>query len=224
LAYRFGVSSSLITNLLDRGIPQVAKKLNCFIHWPCKEDVIRTRPQCFKETYPNCISIIDCTEVFIDCPGSFTARSGTFSNYKHTNTIKFLVSITPCGSISFISRAFGGRTSDKVITYRSGYLDLIEHGDVVMADRGFLIRDELASRGACLVIPSFTKGKDQLSPAEVETSRKIAHVRIHIERAMERLKNFRILSQRMSLNMVPHCDSIMTICGAITNMHPNLVT
>ncbi|CAG2244519.1 unnamed protein product [Mytilus edulis] len=111
----------------------------------------------------------------------------------------------------------------KIISLKSGYLDFINHGDVVLADRGFLIRDELASRGAELIIPSFVKGKDQLSAFEVERSRNIAHVRIHVEREMERLKNFRILSGKMSMNMVPHSDSIMTICSAIINMHPNIV-
>ena len=49
-----------------------------------------------------------------------------------------------------------------------------------MADRGFLIREELLCRGTSLVIPAFTKGKNQLSQREVITSRKIANVRIHV--------------------------------------------
>jgi hypothetical protein len=57
------------------------------------------------------------------------------ANYKHNNTIKFLVSVTPTGAISYVSKAFGGRTSDKVITQRSGYLDKLEHGNQVLADR-----------------------------------------------------------------------------------------
>jgi hypothetical protein len=55
------------------------------------------------------------------------------------------VSITPTGSISYVSKAFGGRTSDKVITQHSGYLDKLEHGDQVLADRGFLIAEELVN-------------------------------------------------------------------------------
>ncbi|XP_063422855.1 uncharacterized protein LOC134707203 isoform X2 [Mytilus trossulus] len=223
ISFRFGVSLSLVTNLIDSVIPQLAHKLKWLIHWPNKDDILRSRPDCFKEAFPRCVSVIDCTEVYIETPSNFTARSCTYSNYKHHNTIKFLVSIVPCGSISFVSRAFGGRTSDKIISLKSGYLDFINHGDVVLADRGFLIRDELASRGAELIIPSFVKGKDQLSAFEVERSRNIAHVRIHVEREMERLKNFRILSGKMSMNMVPHSDSIMTICSAIINMHPNIV-
>ena len=42
-------------------------------------------------------------------------------------------------------------------------------------------------------IPSFTKGKKQLSGAEVEMSRKLAHVRIHMERVMGHLRKFLIL-------------------------------
>lgn len=223
LCYRFGISLSLVTSLIDTTLPELAKKLKWMIRWPSKDDILRSRPECFKSAFPRCVSIIDCTEIYIETPSNFTARSLTYSNYKHHNTIKFLVSIVPCGSISFISKAYGGRTSDKVITLRSGYLDFINHGDVVMADRGFLIHDELASRGAELVMPSFVKGKDQLSAREVEHSRNVAHVRIHVEREMERLKNFRILSGKMSMNMVPHSDSIMTICAAIVQMQPNRV-
>jgi hypothetical protein len=47
------------------------------------------------------------------------------------------VSVTPTGAISYVSKAFGGRTSDKVITQRSGYLDKLEHGNQVLADREF---------------------------------------------------------------------------------------
>ena len=45
-------------------------------------------------------------------------------------------------------------TSDKVITNKSGYLNRIEHGDVVLADFLFY-RDELASCVAELLIPAF---------------------------------------------------------------------
>ena len=61
--------------------------------------------------------------------------------------------MSPNGAAVFVSRAFGGRTSDKIITQRSGFLELLEHGDLVLADWGFFISDEFASRGAELAIP-----------------------------------------------------------------------
>lgn len=85
---------------------------------------------------------------------------------------------------------------------------------------GFLIAEELANRNATLIIPAFTKRKSQLSAKEVETTRKIAHVRIHVERAIERLNFFSILCTNMSMYMVPHADSIVTIC----NLQPKLVS
>ncbi|CAG2236311.1 unnamed protein product [Mytilus edulis] len=222
IAYRFKVSVTTVSDIFNKGIPKLAEKLSFLVQWPDKDNLIKNMPIVFKLSYPRCISIIDCFEVFIQRPANLTARAQTWSNYKHHNTIKFLVSITPTGAISFVSKAFGGRTSDKVITQRSGFLDKLEHGDQVLADRGLLIAEELASRHASLVIPAFTKGKSQLSAKEVEQTRTIVHVRIHVERAIEQLKN--ILSSNMSIYLVPHSDSIVTLCSAVCNLHPKLVS
>ena len=51
----------------------------------------------------------------------------------------------------------------------------------MLADRDFNIGKDLALFGATLAIPSFTKGKSQLSQQEVECSQKLAKVRIHVE-------------------------------------------
>ena len=47
-----------------------------------------------------------------------------------------------------------------------------------MADCGFNIAETIGTYGARLQIPSFTKGKSQLSANEVEKTRVIANVRI----------------------------------------------
>ena len=48
----------------------------------------------------------------------------------------------------YISKCWGGRVSDKHLTRNCGFLEHIQHGDLVLADRGFDIRDELALIGA----------------------------------------------------------------------------
>ena len=40
------------------------------------------------------------------------------SNYKHSNTIKYLIGITPAGAVSSLSHGWGGRVS-KEITLKS---------------------------------------------------------------------------------------------------------
>ena len=223
IANRFNIATSTVSEILNKAIPVIADKLKFLIHWPEREEIRRNLPKVFKPKYKNIRSIIDCTEIFILRPGNLTARASTWSNYKHNNTLKYLVSITPLGSISYISRAFGGRVSDKVVTQRSGYLDMLEIGDLVLADRGFLISEDIAARNCFLAIPAFTKGQTQLTQQQVESSRQMSRVRIHVERAIGRIKKFRILTTQMSLNMVSHCDSILTICAAISNLQPKLV-
>lgn len=128
--------------------------------------------------------IIDCFEVFIEKPTNLLARAQTFSSYKHHNTIKILIGITLQGTVSFVSETWGGRTSDKYLTEDFGFLDKLLPEDIVVADRGFTITESVGLQQAKLLIPAFTKGKSQLDPVDVEKTRGIASVRIHVERVI----------------------------------------
>ena len=95
-----------------------------------------------------------------------------------------------------------------------------------MADRGFLIAEEVALRRAKLIIPAFTKGKQQLSQKEVEFTRQIANVRIHVERIIGLLKNrYSILQSRLPITLIKRkgdtdvatVDKLVFVCAALTN-------
>ena len=58
------------------------------------------------------------------------------TDYKKHDTIKFLIPITPAGSICFLSNCWEGRVSDKNLAQACGFLKFVEQGDVVLADRG----------------------------------------------------------------------------------------
>ena len=98
----------------------------------------------------------------------------------------------------------------------------MEHGDQVLADRVFLSEEELASRGAVLAILSFTRGK-QFNMRNVDESRRLPRVRIHVERMMERLKNFKIVAGILALSLIPHAGNIIMIAAAISNLQPGLI-
>lgn len=120
-------------------------------------------PQCFLDSFgKSVVVIIDCFEIFMERPSNLKARSSTWSNYKHHNTIKVLIGITPQGVVSFISECWGGRVSDVHLTECCGILKKLLPGDIVLANRGFTIEDSVAVMQAKLHIPAFTKGKSQL--------------------------------------------------------------
>ena len=95
--------------------------------------------------YPKTRVIIDCTEIFVQTPSSLEMQSLLWSEYKLHCTFKLLVCIMPNGAISWISPAYGVRDS--------GFLNLLEPYDCVMADRGFKIKDDLLTRQCTLAIP-----------------------------------------------------------------------
>ena len=86
--------------------------------------------------------------------------------------------------ITFISKGWGGRTSDKHVIEQCGIMDNLIPGDSIMVDRGFPIADSLALYGVTLSIPPFTRGKTQLSPSEVESGHRLSALRIHVERVI----------------------------------------
>ena len=92
--------------------------------------------------------------------------------------------MTPQGFVNFISKGWGGRTSDKCITKHSGYLNNLLSGDIVLADCGFVMADGVAIIGASLDLPAFTKGREQLSAREIESTRNLTNVRIQMERVI----------------------------------------
>lgn len=55
----------------------------------------------------------------------------------------------------------------------------------MLVNKGFNIHDELVIIGATLKIPAFTKGKDQLSQSDVENTRQLACVKIHVSTSLD---------------------------------------
>lgn len=224
IAFRFGVTFSIVSRIFRSWINEMAKFMSeNLIYWPEKPALRRNLPKCFKKDYRKAVCIIDCTEIFTERPLSLNARAQTWSNYKHHNTIKYLVAITPAGAVSFISDGWGGRVSDKEITIKSGILDYIETGDQVLADRGFTLEQEFATQGGILEFPSFTRGKSQLPAKDVDFSRKVANVRIHVERVIGRLRNWTILNTTIPISQVDLTDDVMVTISGLVNLSPKIV-
>ena len=195
LGYRFGVHCSTMCHVFATVIDVLLQRLKHFIVWPEREVLHKTLPMDFRKHCPGCVVIVDCLEVFIDRPSALLARAQTYSSYKHHNTAKYLIGITPHGIVSFISNGWGGRVSDKYLTENCRILNNLLPGDPVLADRGFDIKDSVGLYCATVTLPAFMKGKAQLSGIEVEQTRRITNLRIHVERVIGNVrKKYSLLS------------------------------
>ena len=234
LAYRFVVPVTTVSRIFSFWMVVMDDRLKFMISWPEREQLWKTMPMCFQYAFGKKVTVvIDCFEVFIERPSNLLARAQTFSAYKHHNTIKVLIGITPQGNISFVSEAWGGRTSDKYLTEHCGFLEFLVPGDMVMADRGFTISYSVGLKQAKLTIPAFTKGKSQLDPVDVERTRGIANVRIHNERVIGLLRRkYTILQSTLPTDyltynqngppetQVPVIYHSIRICSALVNCCP----
>ncbi len=232
LGYRFGVAKSTVGCYIEKIITVMHVRLTpALLLWPDKEALMETMPLSFRVHYPKCVAIIDCFEIFCEMHSNIVDKASCYSNYKSHHTAKYMISMTPQGSINFVSKGFGGRSSDVDIVNDSGFLDYIDEGDEVMVDRGFLIDEALQIRGATLVMPAFKGRRLQLEGSETERSRIISNERIHIERGIGNLrKKYTILRgpikvQHMCSDSSNYAfiDKVVTVCCCLMNSMRSIV-
>lgn len=224
LAHLYGVAQSTISRLFVPWINFMYLKFGQVCIWPPKSVVQATMPADFKEKFLSTRVIIDCTEVFCEMPSSLLLNSELFSSYKNHVTLKGLVGIAPSGAITFCSQLYTGSISDREIVLRSGFLSQsFEDGDSVMADKGFQIQDILPL-GVDLNIPPFLGSDAQMSAEDVVRTQQIASLRIHVERAINKIKNFRIWNGVVPLSLFSVVNRMWTVCAFLCNAQDPLIS
>ena len=91
-----------------------------------------------------------------------------------------------------------------------------------MADRGFNLGDLVTKRNATLNIPLFANGK-QLSTKACTKTRRIASLRIHVDRAIQRMKKFRLLQGVIPFSIAAVANQAVFVCAALCNLLNPLV-
>ena len=212
LADRFEISVSYVSRIFTTWVKLLKKYLSCLVFNANKEVVRQNLPPAFRNPkYSQVRHIIDCSEVFIEKPHNLVHQNQCWSDYKHHYTANYLVSINPSGMINFVSECWGGRTSNKHITLHSGFMDLVQPFDCVMADKGFsnLLQD-FTLLHATLLTPPGRHGVSQMPANDVAKTKEIANRRIFVEQVIRRMKYFRILKLEIPLTMCQHLDDILS--------------
>ncbi|XP_021693541.1 uncharacterized protein LOC110674125 isoform X1 [Aedes aegypti] len=232
LAYDYNVCLNTISKYFHRTLQIMDTCLSYAIEVPSKDILLKHTPKRVKEKFGDKrIFVIDCFEIRSETPEDLKAAASHYSNYKKSETTKFLIAVCPDGNICFISPGYGGRCSDKMIVKDCGFLDILEAGDVVLADKGFDIKDLVQGKGASLNIPTFLRDKTQFHPSDIERDRQITSVRIHVERCIGVLKaKYLVMSQVVSVTSLSRfengrnvIDLIARVCAMLYNFNPSII-
>ena len=192
------------------------KVFKAFVPWIDIEIVKQDTPK----EYENITRIIDATEIKVERPASMEIAPLLWSSYKHFYGVKFIIGVTPYGSICFLSDGYGSRTSDKQLTAESGILDLLVPGEVIAVDRGFGIEEMLLARGCSLKMPPRAQGNVAFDNDQLESAKKIANQRIIVEQCIGRIRFFDIINKTLPWQYAESCDKIMKAICALTNLLP----
>ncbi|XP_071060237.1 uncharacterized protein [Pseudochaenichthys georgianus] len=180
---------------------------------PSREKNKTSLPSSFRHIQ-NCRMIVDCTDIKIAIPKQMDIQKETYSAYRGMHSFKLLLGVAPNAVITYCSKLYPGSTSDKEIVRDSGVLQHFKPGDLILADKGFLIQNILPE-GVTVNIPPFLC-HGQLTHSEAQATKLIAQNRIHVERANARLKEFRILKFIPS-HLRHFADKLVQVCCALVN-------
>lgn len=212
-----------VSRIFNQMVTLIYQKVKSVPIWPDQTQVSDYMPLAFKEKYPRCRVVIDCTEFEVQKPFSPTEQQVTFSNYKNRNTAKALVGITPSGVVSYISELWCGSVSDKALFNETDLLKILDPGDLVLADKGFTIANELKHIGCELVQPLYLSDKIQFSIEERAQNKSVSHFRVHIERAIARIKYFKFFEGAVPYNSFHNLNEVFYIAAFLTIFQKPLI-
>ncbi|XP_074652002.1 uncharacterized protein LOC141906549 [Tubulanus polymorphus] len=212
----------------DTEILNVDESVHELNMWPHRQEIDNFMPNGFRYSFPSTRVILDATETPIEKPSNVFSQSAAFSTYKHKNTLKTMIGITPREIVSYTSESYGGSASDRQIIERSKLCSqstaFFKSDDSIMADRGIMVQDLLATKNIKVNTPTMLNGKSQLEPEEVVHDRRVASKRIHVERVIGLSKTFQILKKELPLGKVNMGSRIIFVSFMISNFRPTIVS
>jgi len=217
LALEFNISVSSVSRIFISWTNYLYFVLGTLPIWPTRAKINEHMPECFQKLYPKCRGIIDASEIKVQAPSSMVLNSAMYSSYKSHTTYKGNVVISPSGEIIHVSTLFQGSVSDKELVRQSGLLSLLEQGDEIMADKGFTIADLLQSVGCSVAIPAFLSSKGQFSRKELLESKHVHNLRVHVERAIRRVKEYHFFDHVVPLTIAGSINQLWTVACLMTN-------
>ena len=223
LAVLFGITRKTCSLIIINTLQTLAYILKNAIYWPSKEEILCSMPICFKK-FKNTCGVMDCSEIALEKSKCLNCRLRTYSHYKGGETMKFLFVVSPSGLIMRISEPFGGRASDKAIFNHTDILKKFEPTrDAVMVDKGFSIEEECALSRVKLIIPPKLSSNKQFSKENCIMTQEVASARVHVERTIQRVKLFKIMSSKITCQIAPYMSEISKVVCGLVNLSASII-
>lgn len=218
LAILFSISEPTAKYVFVEALDTCDRAVKPIIYWPSKSEILSNTPKCFVK-FPKVRVVLDATEIRTTRTKCKVCHCKSYSHYKGCYTCKFLLGVTPAGTFSFVSKSYGGRVSDKVLFEESNLiLKCDPHFDEIMVDKGVAIKRTCEDHDVGLVHPPFLYKRTQLSKTDAEKNVDIAAARVHVERAIERVKKFRIFQGTMPWSLSCYAGSMMRLVCSMVNL------
>ncbi|XP_055625861.1 uncharacterized protein LOC129768322 isoform X2 [Toxorhynchites rutilus septentrionalis] len=225
LATLFNLNHRTVSTVFLRTVPLLKMMCTPLIPWPTQGEIHRNMPHYFRPDFTDVVAVLDCMEIPIKKPKCLHCRINAYSHCKGHETAKYLITVTPGGTISYVSRGYGGKASVNQIVAEGNMLGKFRMGEALMADKRFSIETECAAYGVKLVRPPFlTARRYQFNGKDAREGVSIAAAyTLYVERAIQRIKMFGIFNNEIDTRFVPILDDLIYIaCGVVNISKPFL--
>ncbi|XP_077361811.1 uncharacterized protein LOC144006701 [Festucalex cinctus] len=223
IAYMFNVNRNTFSNAFSDIINILHARVSPFVLWPRRNTL-----QASVHQFVNSLAIsLGCFEIAIKRPSNPNAETQSNTHKKVNRSIKYLLGVTPQGTISFISKGWEEHVCNKSIIENSGILDKLLPGDLVFPERGFDIGGTEGLRCAEETLPVFIKGPYQLDASDVHSKQTIAGLRMHAKKVFVAIRNkYTMLTEELSDRMLLPCngedmtilDKVVSVCCVLHNL------
>jgi hypothetical protein len=216
----FGFESNKLSNPFRVIVGHIAALGELFLRYPSRDEVQARLLDKYASVYGSdrLRVILDCVEIRIPKATHQKMARKNFSTYKKGYTGKFMVGLSPGGHISFCSGVYPGAADDNSIVHNSGFLGLLEFGDVAGLDRGFTCDAAFAAHGAAMINPPFQEeGEKQFAMDAASETHHQAQLRIHVERGIKLIKDWRYLDRVVPVDHFPFVNNIVRALCVLVN-------
>lgn len=169
LAYRFCLNALTVSEVFHDVLRVCMERLvPALVSWPEGELSECNFPTALKDHFPKCVAIITFIEIDVEKSAGATVTKETHT-HKNFHTVKYLVAVSPKGSLAYISKGFEGSQSEVRIAESCGILDKTDSGDEILADKGFNKDATVGLYGAAVC-----EGKKKMHAIKMKNPRYVA--------------------------------------------------